>query len=387
GVAAHPPRAAAAARPDLGGPHPRRVAPAVPLRPLEADAPRLVDRAHHAQPLGPREGPQAAPQVDRPRRPGVVGVGVGRAHPRDDLQPLRVAAQVVDPPEQLVGGAGSHEVGRHVHGAIVAPRPGPPQPGPQRGARGPSSPGGPGATASRMPERTRTVATSSTHSLLTPRPMPAGRSSSASGYSSPLVVTPTAGPWAGSRLTSSPGRPASDASPATTHTCAGPIHASTVAAATKSGADTVSATAIVWSSRSPVPVTTTTRSTSAASAASSASSRSVASLAAGWRWSGTPAAPAAASAPGSTESMSPTTRSTRSPRASACWSPSSAATTTGRSPRSPSCSRVTAGGPPPATTTATRRAVTPRPPRGGGGGPRRPARRGPATRAGRCRRR
>src|SRR5690606_22610840 len=83
---------------------------------------------------------------------------------------------------------------------------------------------------------------------------------------------------------------------------AGPPHASTAAAATRAGADTVSATAIVWSSRSPVPVTTTTRSTSAASAASRASSRSVASLAAGWRCSGTPAASAAASAPGSTES-------------------------------------------------------------------------------------
>src|SRR5690606_22338650 len=128
-VQVHLQPAAALGRADLGGQHPGGVAAAVALGPLEADPPRLVDGPHHAQPLGPGEGAQPAPEVDRPRRPGVVGVGVDRAHPRDDLQPLRVAAQVVDPPERLVGGAGSHEVGRHVHGAIVAPRPGPPQPG------------------------------------------------------------------------------------------------------------------------------------------------------------------------------------------------------------------------------------------------------------------
>ncbi len=45
-------------------------------------------------------------------------------------------------------------------------------------------------------------------SLLTPRVVPSGRSSPARGYSSPVVVTPRAGPWSGRSVTRSPMGPA-----------------------------------------------------------------------------------------------------------------------------------------------------------------------------------
>src|SRR5690606_25822639 len=92
-------------------------------------------------------------------------------------------------------------------------------------------PAAPGATAISVPLRTCTVATSDVHSLLTPRVDPGVRSSSASGYSSPPVVTPTAGPCTGRRLTRSPGRPVRVDRSRTTHRWAAPTQASTATAA------------------------------------------------------------------------------------------------------------------------------------------------------------
>ena len=165
--------------------------------------------------------------------------------------------------------------------------------------------------------------------------------------------TPVAAPCGGSRLTSDPGRPTSDAGSwgRTTCTVAAPRWATTATPAS-SGAASSRALASRWSRRPPWPPTTTMRSTPAPRARCRARARSVASLASGWRSTVAPAASASASDPGSTESRSPTTTCTASPSARAWASPESAATTRA----SPGSSGRTPGGSgsPPASTTATR---------------------------------
>ena len=61
------------------------LAPVV-LDPLEARVVvGFVDGAHHAQALGPGEGPEPAAQVDRPRRTDVVGVRIGASTARGTM--------------------------------------------------------------------------------------------------------------------------------------------------------------------------------------------------------------------------------------------------------------------------------------------------------------
>src|SRR5262245_47421832 len=86
-----------------------------------------------------------------------------------------------------------------------------------------------GCTTSNVPVSSSTVADVATMTLLTPRDVPAGSSSRRSGYSSPLVTTPTAGPPIGSsvtRLPISPSMLTAPPPPCTTVNRASPTYAS-----------------------------------------------------------------------------------------------------------------------------------------------------------------
>jgi hypothetical protein len=77
------------------------VAAPVVLEPLEPDPlGSLVDRAHHPQPLGAGERAQPAPKVDGPGRARIIVPPFERRRPGNDVEPLGVVREVVDPREQ-----------------------------------------------------------------------------------------------------------------------------------------------------------------------------------------------------------------------------------------------------------------------------------------------
>ena len=197
-----------------------------------------------------------------------------------------------------------------------------------------SSRSGPGWTASRQPRATLTTASVAAKTFETPRLVPAGRVSSRSGYSSPLVVTPSAGPCTGSSETSLAGR-ARQGALAADHPDAVVVEVridrgariALVAEQQERAEQVVEPAAARCRSRGCVRARARLRRRARARGRSRPWRRGCRSIAA-------PAASAAASPAGETESKSPIARSMRSPSASARSMPESAAITKARSGRS-----------------------------------------------------
>lgn len=88
----------------------------ISLRSLEpCDTSGFAHRAHHAKSLGAGERTKAPAQIDRPRRAEIVRVRFRGNGARHDVEPLRVALQVIYPYEEIRRRTGRFEGGGDVH--------------------------------------------------------------------------------------------------------------------------------------------------------------------------------------------------------------------------------------------------------------------------------
>jgi hypothetical protein len=98
---------------------PWRVLASIDLAPLEAGvARRIVDGAHHAQPLRAGERAETTAQVDRPRRPGIAlrradGDGAG-----NDVEPIGIEIEPANEREEALSRARSVERRGDVQGYL-----------------------------------------------------------------------------------------------------------------------------------------------------------------------------------------------------------------------------------------------------------------------------
>ena len=187
------------------------------------------------------------------------------------------------------------------------------------------------------PRRTVTEASRDCRTFESPRAGPASNGSSRSGYSSPLVVTPSTPSPTGRRLTRSPIRPRSR------RTTGAPLGPGARRNETRAPASRSTACCVPpgpggragrrWRGRGrprrpPSAPRMTISSAPRSRAASSASSASDSSLAAATRRISAPSAASRSRSPGATESPSPTQIVGRRPSPIACRAPPSAAMTT-----------------------------------------------------------
>ncbi len=104
--------------------HPRCVRSTIGLAAVEGHPVRRALDADHSQALRAGEGAEAAAQVDEPGGARVSLHGRRERGRGDDVEPVRIAVEVVHPCHELVGRAGSGEICADVHPSSIAARAG-----------------------------------------------------------------------------------------------------------------------------------------------------------------------------------------------------------------------------------------------------------------------